>query len=154
MSVFRSFKSNNQLLSEIFVMHKSNQFSQLFRSRINAHTVHLSIDLGKKDVYTFLGEDWTKEDLEVGGWEPIEQSTFLGIPELSTLGKEYFDFYIKGQGHGNTAKEFLQDFIANEDPINDAVYAIVDDILRKRSNTPWSFTKAIRAYCESELKSS
>ena len=135
-------------------MYKSTDLWQLFRSNINAHTI--SLDIISETECLFFNEKWTRENLAIMSWEPIEQSNFLGIPNLETLGEEYFNAYIKTP-EIDTPVKFLQGHLDKDNPVNDAVLAALNQILTKRENEPMApmfFIKAVRAYCERDSEDS
>ena len=135
-------------------MYKSSDLWQLFRSNINAHTI--SLDIVSETECLFFKEKWTKENLVIMGWEPIEKSGFLGIPTLETLGEEYFNDYIKSPAI-DTPLDFLRDHLGEDNPVNDAIFSVLDEMLFRRKNAPKApmfFIKAVRAYCERDVEDS
>ena len=135
-------------------MYKSTDLWQLFRSNINAHTI--SLDIISETECLFFNEKWTRKNLALMGWESIEKSGFLGIPSLETLGEEYFKNYIKSS-EIDTPLKFLQNHLSGDNPVNDAILAVLNQILIKRENAPMApifFIRAVRAYCERDTEDS
>jgi hypothetical protein len=90
------------------MMFRSSDDVQLFRYKVTYSTYQLHIHKTDRIPPRYLWNAilWSAEELQEVGYLKIEESSYLGLPSLKTLGDLYFKDYVQGK-YGSTVKEFL-----------------------------------------------
>lgn len=133
------------------IMFRSTNTVQLFRYEVTYNTYQLHIDDQTPPQYLWNGIFWTAEELRASGYLPIEESTYLGLPNLQTLGAIYFEDYVQGK-HGDTVKDFLAKHQTSMTPVKDAICQVVWDLQNRSQIIPDRFTEALITHCEVSLE--